>query len=60
MGSFSQTLFFGGVTQKPEIRVCSQATSLADRSSIFKTYCFALQSKYISVELGIERHIDEE
>ena len=25
VGSFSQTLFFGGVTQKPEIRLCSQA-----------------------------------
>ena len=26
VGSFSKTLFFGGVTQKPEIRLCSQAT----------------------------------
>jgi hypothetical protein len=23
--SFSQTVFFGGVKQKPEIRLCSQA-----------------------------------
>ena len=34
VGSFSQTLFFGGVTQKPEIRLCSQASSMPDTTEL--------------------------
>ena len=30
MGSFSQTLFFGGVKRQPEIRLRSQATDISD------------------------------
>ena len=39
MGSFSQTLFFGGVTQKPEIRLCSQA-NLRDKRKLITTSTF--------------------
>ena len=35
MGSFSQTLFFGGVTQKPEIRLCSQAIA----QCVYNLFC---------------------
>ena len=35
MGSFSQTLFFGGVKRQPEIRLRSQATGIGD----FDLFC---------------------
>ena len=49
MGSFSQTLFFGGVKRQPEIRLRSQAIRGGDGSAKLYTYF----RKNVSVDLPV-------